>query len=123
MRQRSFTRGAGSVRARDLHVRARCAIVLIFLLGFAVPGAASGRDSRSDAVRLAVAEHPDGRIAIEVVLREPDRDAQDIERWAEIAERRADVLQVLPADEFTLRRRYRTLSGFAAWASPAASTT
>jgi subtilisin family serine protease len=81
---------------------------------------ASGWDARSDAVRQAVVEHPDDRIAIEVVLREPGWGARDRERWAEIAARRAGVLQTLPAGHHTLRRSYRTLSGFAAWASPAA---
>jgi subtilisin family serine protease len=111
--------GLASSATIDLGIWIR-RILLAGLLCFASASAAWGADPRSDAVIRAIADQPRDHIAIEVVLREPDLDAGDPRRWAEIAARRATVLTGVPAGQYTLRRRYRALSGFATWASAAA---
>jgi subtilisin family serine protease len=93
--------------------------LLAGLLSVASASAAWGEDPRSDAAWRAIVDHPGDRIAIEVVLLEPDLDARDPRRWAEIAARQAAVLAGVSNGQYTLRRRYRALSGFATWASAA----
>lgn len=100
------------------------AVMLLLISGMAqAQPAQADRDARSQRVHAALRESiPEAGLAISVVLREPMENARPMQpgvrRRARVAARQQRVLGELPAAGFSLRRRFREISGFSAWADP-----
>jgi subtilisin family serine protease len=106
------------------------ALLIVAAVGIAIgagspalaQGAGAARDVLGDRIIEALNEPlPDGGIAISVVLREPLSQGRQMSRGtarqARVADRQNRVLTSVYEAGFTLRHRYREVSGFAGWAS------
>ncbi|MBW2292841.1 MAG: S8 family serine peptidase [Deltaproteobacteria bacterium] len=100
------------------------AVSLLLVTGLSQAQAAqSNRDTRSERVHAALAEPiPQEGLAISVVLREPVENSRPmrpgVRRRARVAARQERVLRALPKAAYLLRRQFREICGFTAWADP-----
>ena len=113
---------AQSERSIESRTLALVAVLLLLVTGLSqAQTPQSNRDTRSQLIHAALAEPiPEEGLAISVVLREPLENARPmppgVRRRARVAARQERVLRALPEAAYSLRRRFREICGFAAWA-------
>ena len=102
-----------------LHHLAVVGVVALIVFGtYTAAAGPTGRfDRRAQALRARLATAtPTDQVQITVVLREPEARGSRAERRGRVRDKQNSTLARLTRSKFTLKNRYRWLSGFSGWA-------